>query len=86
MQTSYDEEKTWQPIDASIPATLSIASIIQVSEYFFCRDPTGIFKSSDKGKTLKLLLPSVEGKVLNLFVSGNVICAMPARVDVKKLW
>lgn len=48
-------------------------SIIQVGENFVCTHPDGIFRSSDKGKTWKLLLPSIENKVLNLFVSGNVI-------------
>ena len=67
----------WQPInDAPLPAA-SIASIIQVGENFFCGHPDGIFRSSDKGKTWKLLLPSIEGKVFNLFVSGNVIYAIP---------
>jgi photosystem II stability/assembly factor-like uncharacterized protein len=51
------------------------APIIQVGENFFCPHRDGIFRSSDKGKTWKLLLPSVEGKVFNLFVSGNVIYA-----------
>ena len=73
MRTSYDGGKTWQPIDAGLPANLEIASIIQVGEYFFCGHPTGIFRSSDKGKTWNLLLPSIENKVFNLFVSGNVI-------------
>ena len=77
VRTSYDGGKTWQPIDAGLPANLSIASIIQVGEYFFCGHPAGIFRSSDKGKTWKLLLPSIENKVFNLFVSGNVIYAIP---------
>jgi len=77
VRTSYDGGKTWQPIDAGLTATLSIASIIQVGEYFFCGHPTGIFRSSDKGKTWKLLLPSMENKVFYLFVSGNVIYAIP---------
>lgn len=77
MRTSYDGGKIWQPIDAGLPATLSIASIIQVGEYFFCGHPTGIFRSSDKGKTWKLLLPSIGNKVFNLSVSGNVIYAIP---------
>ena len=77
VRTSYDGGKTWQPIDAGLPATLSIASIVQVGEYFFCGHPTGIFRSSDKGKTWKLLLPSIENKVFNLCVSGNVIYAIP---------
>ena len=77
VRTSYDGGKNWQPIDAGLTATLSIASIIQVGEYFFCGHPTGIFRSSDKGKTWKLLLPSMENKVFYLFVSGNVIYAIP---------
>jgi len=77
VRTSYDGGKTWQPIDAGLPASPSIASIVQVGEYFFCGHPTGIFRSSDKGKTWKLLLPSIENKVFNLTVSGNVIYAIP---------
>ncbi len=77
VRTSYDGGKTWQPIDAGLPAQLSIASIIYVGEYFFCGHPTGIFRSSDKGKTWKLLLPSIENKIFNLCVSGNVIYAIP---------
>jgi photosystem II stability/assembly factor-like uncharacterized protein len=77
VRTSYDGGKTWQPIVAGLPAQLSISSIIiQVGENFFCGHPTGIFRSSDKGKTWKLLLPSIEGKVFNLYVSGNVIYAI----------
>ena len=77
VRTSYDGGKTWQPIDAGLTAQLSITSIIQVGEYFFCGHPEGIFRSSDKGKTWKLLRPSIENKVFNLFVSGNVIYAIP---------
>lgn len=77
VRTSYDGGKTWQPIDAGLPAQLSISSIIQVGENFFCGHPDGIFRSSDMGKTWKLLLPSIEGKVFNLSVSGNMIYAIP---------
>jgi hypothetical protein len=77
VRTSYDGGKTWQAIDAGLPADLSIASIIQVGENFFCGHPKGIYRSTDKGKTWKLLLPSIEGKVFNLSVSGNVIYAIP---------
>jgi photosystem II stability/assembly factor-like uncharacterized protein len=77
VRTSYDGGKTWQPIDAGLPANLSMTSIIQVGEYFFCGHPAGIFRSSDKGKTWKLVLPSIENKVFNLSVSGNVIYALP---------
>ncbi|MFZ1530254.1 MAG: sialidase family protein [Ferruginibacter sp.] len=54
-------------------------SITQVAENFFCTHPEGIFKSSDKGKTWKFLLPSKDGKVFNLFVSGNVIYAISSK-------
>jgi hypothetical protein len=77
VRTSYDGGKTWQPIDAGLPASLSIASMIEVGENFFCGHPEGIFKSSNKGKTWELLLPSVDNKVFNLSVSGNVIYAIP---------
>ena len=77
VRTSYDDGKTWQPIDTGLPADLKIASIIQVGENFFCGHPKGIYRSSDKGKTWELLLPSIEGKVFNLSVSGNVIYAIP---------
>ena len=77
VRTSYDGGKSWQPIDAGLPASLSIASIIQVGEYFFCGHPNGIFRSSDQGKTWQLLLPSIGNKVFNLSVSGNVLYAIP---------
>ena len=76
VRTSYDGGLTWQPIDAGLPAQLSITSIIQAGEDFFCGHPDGILKSSDQGKTWKLLLPSKDGKIFNLFVSGNVIYAL----------
>ena len=94
LSASYDGGKTWQPIDAgdkvlidSIGRTWNdrphvqrfMTSIIQVGENFVCVHPDGIFRSSDKGKTWKLLLPSVEDKVFNLFVSGNVIYAIPSK-------
>ena len=51
-------------------------SITKVGENFFCTHPDGIFKSSDKGKTWKLLLPSIDDKSFGFFVSGNVIYAV----------
>ena len=54
-------------------------SITRVGENFLCTHPDGIFKSSDKGKTWKLLLPSIDGKVFNLFGSGNVVYAIPSK-------
>ena len=77
VRTSYDGGVTWQAIDEGLPAQLSISSIVQLGEDLFCGHPDGIYKSSDKGQTWKLLLPSTDGKVFNLTVSGNVIYAIP---------
>lgn len=54
-------------------------SITQVGENFLGAYPDGIFRSSDKGKTWKLLLPAVGAKRFNLFVSGNVIYAISTK-------
>ncbi len=77
IRTSYDGGKTWQPIDAGLPASLNIASITEVGRYLFCGHPAGIYRSSDKGKTWQLLLPAIQDKVFNLSVAGNVLYAIP---------
>ncbi|WP_146153492.1 WD40/YVTN/BNR-like repeat-containing protein [Adhaeribacter arboris] len=66
-------------INDRLRAHAFMTSITQVGENFFSAHPSGIFRSSDKGKTWKLLLPSVEDKGFNLFVSGNVIYAIPSK-------
>lgn len=88
VRTSYDGGKTWQPNNAankvlidSICRTWNVrpdtkafmASISQVAENLVCVHREGIFNSSDKGKTWKLVLPAVENKVFALYASGNVI-------------
>lgn len=77
VRTSYDSGKTWQTIDADLPAQLSISSVVQAGEYLFCGHPLGIFRSSDKGKTWDLLVPSLQDRVFNLAISGDVIYAIP---------
>jgi hypothetical protein len=62
------------PNDTTIFSVPSyITTIIQVGENFFCGHTDGIYRSSDKGKTWKLVLPSVKGKMFKLSVSGNVL-------------
>jgi BNR/Asp-box repeat len=88
IRTSYDGGKTWQPNNAGNKVVIDSiwrtwndrpvvkafqASIIQVGENFVGVHRQGIFSSSGKEKTWKLVLPAVENKVFNLFVSGNVI-------------
>jgi len=95
LRTSFDGGKTWQPIEASLPKVVIdsisrtwndrprmkafMAPIIQVGENFLYIHPDGIFRSSDKGNTWKLSLPSVERKHLNLFFSGNAIYATTSK-------
>jgi len=78
IRTSYDGGKTWQLIDAGLMPHMLTASIVEAGGYFFCGHPMGIFRSADRGKTWRLLLPTIENKVFNLSVSGNVLYAMAA--------
>lgn len=77
VRTSYDGGKSWQAIDAGLPPSLFISSIIQVGEDFLCGHPEGVFKSSDQGKTWQLILPTIENRIFNLSISGKVIYAVP---------
>jgi photosystem II stability/assembly factor-like uncharacterized protein len=61
---------------ADLPVPTYITTIIQVGENFFCGHTNGIYRSSDKGKTWKLVRCAEEGKMFILFVSGNVIYAI----------
>lgn len=70
-------DSTWHPKYTTILAAPTyITTIIQVGENFFCGHSDGIYRSSDKGKTWKLVLPSVKGKMFKVSVSGNVIYAI----------
>ena len=72
--------RTWNDrINDRLRAQAFATSIIQVGENFICTHRDGIFRSADKGKTWKFLLPSVQNKVFSLFVSGNVIYAIPSK-------
>lgn len=69
-------DSVWHPTEAATPEETYITSITQVGENFFCGHSDGIYKISDNGKTWKLVLPSVKGKMFRLCVSGNVIYAV----------
>jgi photosystem II stability/assembly factor-like uncharacterized protein len=67
---------SWHPKEASLPLQEYKTSIIQVGENFFCGHTNGIYRSSDNGKTWKLVRCAEEGKMFKLYVSGNVIYAI----------
>ncbi len=77
IRASFDHGATWRLIDNGLPPSANISSIIQMGENFFCGHPNGIYGSSDMGQTWKLILPSVEDKIFDLSVSGNMIYAIP---------
>ncbi|MEQ9097517.1 MAG: sialidase family protein [Imperialibacter sp.] len=77
VRTSYDGGETWQAIDAGLPASLSITSIVQMGDYLFCGHPGGIFRSSDRGQSWELVRPSIGERVFSLSVSGDVVYALP---------
>ena len=79
LQDKVLSDSIWRTWNDRLRVQAFMSLITQVGENFFCAHPDGIYRSSDKGKTWKLLLPSVEGKVFNLFVSGNVIYAIPGK-------
>ena len=79
VRTSYDGGTTWEAIDASLPADYGVASIVELDGYFLCGHPEGIFRSKDKGLTWKRLLPPITNKTYNLFVTGDIIYAIPIR-------
>lgn len=76
VRTSYDGGKTWEPIDIGMPASPMISSVVQVGNSLFCGHPDGIFRSTDNGKTWKLIFPSIDEKVFNLTVYGNTVYAV----------
>jgi len=94
LSTSCDGGKTWQRNNAGNKVFIDSiwrtwedrpvvkafgTSITQVGENFICVHRYGIFRSTDKGKTWKLLLPSIKDKVFMLLVSGKVIYAISSK-------
>ncbi len=70
-------DSVWHPKETTIPPVPRyITTIIQLGEDFFCGHSDGIYRSLDKGKTWKLVLPSAKGKMFKLSVSGKVIYAV----------
>ncbi|MBK7937817.1 MAG: exo-alpha-sialidase [Lewinellaceae bacterium] len=89
LRVSPDGGKSWQrmekvplPIggmynmDIRLSQVRDVYDIVQVGEYLLCSFDTGIFRSSDKGKTWEPVFASDGERVFNLTVSGKVIYAL----------
>lgn len=76
VQISTDSGKTWNRIDAGLPPSKLISSIVQVGDTFYCGHPKGIYRSDDQGKTWELTVPTIGEKVFNLSVSDGVMYAV----------
>ena len=91
LRTSSDGGKTWQRIDADVAplpagsnyqmdARLSqvrdLYDVEQVGQYLFCSFDTGIFRSSDQGKTWEQVFPVKGVGSFNFVVTGQVIYAV----------
>jgi photosystem II stability/assembly factor-like uncharacterized protein len=70
-------DSLWAPVQDDLRMQANITSMVRLGGHFFCTHPDGIFKSADEGVTWQLILPSVDGKVFHLAVSGNVLYAIP---------
>jgi photosystem II stability/assembly factor-like uncharacterized protein len=77
LQAKGFSDSTWHPKETAIlPVPTYFTTIIQVGENFFCGHSDGISRSSDKGKTWKLVRCAEEGKMFKLYVSGKVLYAI----------
>lgn len=89
MRASSDGGKTWQRMDADLSLerfkddmserlamTRGIYDIKQAGQYLFCSLDAGIFRSSDHGKTWKLVRAATGTKRFLLTVSGQVLYAV----------
>ncbi len=90
LRASADGGKTWQrlerpllpvegryEVDEDLAQIRDIFDIVQVGSQLFCSFDTGIYRSSDQGKTWELVFPSNGKGSFNLGVSGQVIYAAP---------
>jgi hypothetical protein len=89
LRASADGGKTWQRMDRAmgplqcvydmderLAEALDIYDIVQAGEYLFYSFNTGIFRSSDYGKSWELVFPSDGNTSFTLAVAGKVIYAV----------
>lgn len=69
---SADGGKTWE----RMKQTRDIYDIVQAGDNLFCSFDTGVFRSSDQGKSWEPVLPSNEMGTFRLAVSGRMLYAV----------
>jgi len=90
LRVSKDGGKNWQrlennlfPIqdqydmDESLADAKDLFDMAQVGKYLFCSFDTGIYRTADQGKTWQLVF-NAKGMSFRMYVSGNVIYAIPS--------
>ncbi len=90
LRVSKDGGKNWQrlennlfPIqdqydmDESLAEAKDLFDMAQVGKYLFCSFDTGIYRTADQGKTWQLVF-NAKGMSFRMYVSGNVIYAIPS--------
>lgn len=86
LRASADGGQTWQRMDQallplpgvygmdeSLAQAMDIYDIVQAGELLFCTFDTGVFRSSDQGKSWTRVLPNTGNKTLHLAASGQTI-------------
>lgn len=75
VRISQDRGKTWQNTDKMISPYEYISDIHQSGQYYISSNDKGIFRSSDKGKSWKQVLPSKNKMMISQSSSGKVMYA-----------
>lgn len=73
---SADGGQSWTYIDKGLPSSRRIYEVAQAGENLFCSLDAGLFRSSDRGKTWALVLPSKGEGRFELAVSGRSVIAV----------
>lgn len=89
IRTSFDGGKSWQriersrlsvnetyPMDERLSQVKDVFDIIQVGEYLLCSFDSGIYRSSDRGKTWEPVLPTKKRSGFTFAKSGSIVYAV----------
>lgn len=65
-------------MDDDLTDAKDIYNVVQTEKYLFCCFNTGVFRSSDQGKSWELVFAPKGKQAYRLILSGNVLYAVPA--------